>query len=120
MLHALVRPQREVDAPGLSQQLRQTAVQLVQRVGGVRPVVLDRALDARPLPVPDRALRVARADEQHVRPLIVGPQHRHRFWLFESGQVIEGRTLAELVVHVAVAQLLVAAGEDRYGAVPPP
>ena len=61
------------DALGVLQQARQLGVERLDRMRVVRPVVGLRALDTRPVAVPDLALAIARLDEQREGRAAVGP-----------------------------------------------
>ena len=107
----VVAPDRVPDLRRLLEQARQHLLELLELEGGVRPVALDRALDARARAHPLLALRIARADEEDEALGRVGREHAHRLRLREAGHVREVAVLPVGVEDVGRARPLGRGGE---------
>ena len=116
--HALVEvgelAHRVVDAIAALDQPGQDVVDVADRERIVGAEIAHGALGTGAAPVPGLARRVAVAHEQDVLGLLAaGDQHRHRFGLVESGQVVEVAVRTIVIVDVAVALALGRGGQDR-------
>ncbi len=119
-LELLVRAQLDERARRADQIVGQPLRQLLDRVGRVDAERLGRRFDAQPLAVPDLALAVARAQEQH-GPLarVLRREHEQRLGLAEAGQVVEVGVGAVGVLGVGVAQR-VRRGREEHDALAEP
>ena len=85
-------------------QAGQDVVDIGNREGVIGAKIADRAFGARSQAVPQFALGVAFAAEQHVLAVLAaGHQHNHRFRFGEAAQVLEVAVLAVDVLDVTVA-----------------
>ena len=93
-----------VHAVATFDQAGQDVVDIGNGEGVIRAKVANRALGARTQAVPQFALGIALAAEQHVLAVLAtGHQHDHRFGLGETAQVLEIAVLAVNMLDIAVA-----------------
>ena len=97
------------------EQRRQLPVERVGRERFVRPVVGDRALDARPVARPRLGGAIARLHEERVGRAAVRAQHGHRVGVVEAGQVVEVAVLPERELGVGRARQQARALDDGHG-----
>ena len=116
LVEFLVQAHGVVDARAFLEQAGQNLVDVGDRKGVVGAVVLDRTGGTGALAVPDLALAVAFANEQHVfRRRASGDQDRHRLGLIEAAQVIKIAVLPVVVLDVVVALARRRGRQDRDG-----
>ncbi|MNM82310.1 hypothetical protein D3C81_943370 [compost metagenome] len=95
-----------VDALATFDQAGEDVVDVADGEGVIGAEILDRTVLAGTQAVPQLALGIALAAEQHVFAMsAAGDQHHHRFRLGEAGEVLEVAVLAVDVLDIAVADV---------------
>lgn len=97
------------------QQLRQQLVELGHRTRFV-DAELSRSLEAAAIAIPDFALRLSRAHEEHAARGFAADQHERGFGLIETRQVVEIRVLPKFVGDVVVSDGWRSRERDQHAA----
>ncbi len=109
-----IAPEAHEDAGMRTQQLGNAGPELADRNGLVDAVMGDGALDPVAPSVPDLALLVARAHEQHgAHAPALAPRAERGLGLGEAGEPVQVAAGAEGVEHVAVAEHLARRRHDQ-------
>ena len=106
-----------VDREGVLQIVRQALVELLDRIRRVRPYRLHRAGYPRTISVPNLALAIALAAEDHETMLRMNRgQDGDALGLVEAGEVVEIAILSVGMVYVGVARIHARSRHDHHGA----